>query len=152
MTPTFDNKSITMNILDIYKKCGLKDPELFEKEVKVNALFTGVEEIRSVVGRGRRLGKTTGLMMQSIQNLYSGHSSVIWVPSFLTARLQRDNLYRHLEMFPELGIDVRNDREFCATMVRDSPRIYIIPKYNNQIQNSGFIRYDFEYYDFDQLY
>lgn len=141
-----------MNILDIYSRCGLKDPEVFKKEVQLSALFTGVDEIRDIVGIGRRIGHTTGLMMNSIHNLYSGYSSVIWVSSFLRARLERDDLYRYLEMFPELGIDVRNDREFCATMVRDNPRIYIIPKYNNQIQNSGFIRYDFEYYDFDQLY
>ena len=33
------NNRIFMNILDIYNRCGLKDPELFEKEVKISKTF-----------------------------------------------------------------------------------------------------------------
>jgi len=107
-----------MKLEVIYYRCGLKDPKQYRKEVITQALFSENKHFqKSIIEDKRQLGKTTNFIMQGIQNLFHGKSTLILTHGSSKARLYSiffEKRYSHL--FPELLIRRETQESFVATL------------------------------------
>jgi hypothetical protein len=137
-----------MNLAEIYKRCGLKDPSEFKIEIKTKILFGDTWLAKDILEYGRSLGKTTDLMMLGIQNLFLGHNTVIWVPNFRSVRDNHHSFLKYSSLFPELNIQVEDNGEFLSKQNNKSTWLKFVALHNNVPQTNliGF-RWDIEYDD-----
>lgn len=141
--------NITMNLKQIYERCGLKDSDEHRKKIIDRAIFSGLPEIyKDVVEKGRRTGKTTSIMMNAIKNLYDGKTTVIWVMSLGMVGCCHRNFLRYANMFPDLVIEVEKNGEFVASFVAGKPKVMFIANYNRIPQKDlKGVEWDEEYDD-----
>lgn len=133
-----------MELKEIYRRCGLKDPDEFKTEVITDALFSDHENVKNVIGYKRRLGKTTGIMMLGIQNLFERKNTIIWVANFSLVRDCHHKFLKYSSLFPELNIWVDNNGQF-STMSDDKRTILkFITKHNGIPQATIGFRCDIE--------
>jgi hypothetical protein len=137
-----------MKLSEIYKRCGLKDPEEFKTEIKTKALFNDLLIAKEILEHERRLGKTTDFMMFGIQNFFKKHNTVIWVPNFRSVRDNHHSFLKYSNLFPELNIQVEDNGEFSSNQGGKPVWLKFVALHNNVPQTNlwGFC-WDIEYDD-----
>ena len=137
-----------MKLDEIYKRCGLKDPIEFKKEVKTKALFEDSFTAKNILEYGRMQGRTTNFIMLGIQNLYKKHNTVIWVPNFSSVRDNHHRFLRYSSFFSDLNIEVEDNGEFSSNYNNFLTRLKFVALHNNVPQTNllGFC-WDAEYDD-----
>lgn len=106
-----------MKLEEIYRRCGLEDPEEHRKEVLTQALFSENKHVqKSIIEDKRNLGKTTNFIMQGIHNLFHGKSTAIITYGLVAARFS-GSLFakRYPHLFSELSIKRETQGRFVAT-------------------------------------
>lgn len=141
-----------MTLNEVYHRCGLINAKLFERQAIENSMFDSKELMTEVIGKNRRRGQTTNLMMWAIKNVFDQKTTVIAViNTTLNNRLCLE-LKKYVKNFPELdlswyagtitnefvGTTVNRNRIFVATYVSESER--------NVVMRAR--RYDVEYLDY----
>lgn len=137
-----------MELVNLYKRCGLMDPIEFKKQIKTKALFNPESEAKNILEYERRLGRTTDFMMLGIQNFFKRHNTIIWVPNFRSVRDNHHTFLKYSGFFPELNIQVEDNGEFSS--IKNDKLIWLkfVALHNNlpQTNLSGFC-WDVEYDD-----
>lgn len=133
-----------MELREIYKQCGLKDPDDFKKEIMTAALFSEHETIKNVIAYRRRLGKTTGFMMSGLQNLFQGKNTIIWVANFSLVRDCHHTFLKYSSFFKELNISVDNNGQFSALINNKKAVLKFVTKHNGIPQATIGFKYDIE--------
>ncbi len=120
-----------MELREIYRRCGLRDPDEFKKEIITDALFSDHHVVKNIIGYGRRQGKTTNFMMSGIQNLFEGKNTIIWVTNFSIARDCHHAFLRYSSNFPELNIEVCNNGQFSTNINGKKTILKFVTLHNN---------------------
>lgn len=138
-----------MELKKIYERCGLKDPDEYRASIIDESLFSGCrDKYKDVVELGRRRGKTTSFMMNSIKNLYDGKTTVIWVSTLGMIKYCHHNFLKYASLFPDLMIEVENNGEFVASWGKGRPKVMFVAIYNSIRQkNLTGVTWDEEYDD-----
>lgn len=125
-----------MKLEEIYHRCGLKQPEEYRKYILTEALFSGNELLqKALIEDKRRMGKTTNFIMQGIQNLFHGKSTLIFTHGASRARLSSINFERYSYLFPELIIERETQEQFVARFYPTAnPRLRFAGIYNGKTQ------------------
>lgn len=93
-----------MELKEIYYRCGLSDPDLFEKQIKTKSLFYSVDMMREIIGNNRSTGKSTKIMMMAIQNVFDNKTTLIATHSGRACTDFCMALKKHVRCFPELDL------------------------------------------------